>query len=922
MIHPAIQLIHLDRPLDPTGPTYSRLSFTVKYSLDRPAKACERAISVRIALYKNTDAEGHYLGKRDNAPASLDVTWAELGELLSDLLETPCMQLPPGVAPRHPEEAEIDFLKRVGPLCLHGDSHNCPHKNRMSWSPVEIEGSRLDVNVKWITAAVIDLDRINADALFGVAERIEGLSFYLHSTHSHRPPLDCALRLVLQLSEPIHASDWPAALAYIIRDLQLPADPACKDRSRLYFLPSIYAGGPRIFYEGKGAPINVPALLPLLYDGKQNPIAPMQRVPPPPVEIPDLDAGLPSDIAINLESLRERLKQVRYRKSRGEKPEDAERYAILDRVIRGRALAQPGRRDVSINQAAAIIACALPAKTPTEAAIEVMRPAIAAMECEPEGIAYWLDKAAYSYSRAMTRRIDRDAEFERANAALRERLAGLVPKLSMRPPDLTESPQPIEHPDPEAPLEVPPETPADAMKRTLAALGIEDWQSLLIRKADGMTLQPCGENVFTILTFSDETTGTIRFNEITKTFDRSGGPFATTRFEVLDQEVTGWIARYWNLYLPRGDVADQIARCAYDNAYDPLKAYFAGLKWDGQDRLTTFLERYAGASTTNPHGADITPYVRSISRKWAISAVARALDPGCQVDTVLVLEGVTGRGKTSFFRILGGEFTLETQIDLGNKDSMQLCAQAWIIELAELVSVHRSESRQLKAFFTRIVDRFRPPYARGPVAYPRRCVFVGTTEEDDYLIDRTNRRFWPVRSGRFDLDALRLDRDQIWGQAAAEYAEFKRLKSSGCPDVENPHRWWLTEAEQEQANRETDARLRESAIDSKIHDWWFGTHPDKRDKRVTTAEVAEKVFRMTAEKIAERPGILMQIGQALRSLGFEKGREKHNGQRAAHVYIPTEALLAAPQQGKGYHLQLIASASMPAKVIPIDGSKT
>jgi hypothetical protein len=869
---------------------------------------------VRIVLYKNTDPDGRFLGKRDNNPAPLDVTWDELGMLLGDLVETPCMELPPGTAPRAPDESEVDFAKRVGPLCLLNDSHNCPHKNRMAWSPVEIEGTRLDANVKWVTAAVIDLDRMNADALFGVAERIEGLSFYLHSTHSHRPPYDCAVRLVLQLSEPIHASDWPAALAFIVRDLQLPADPSCKDRSRLYFLPSIYRGGPRIFYKGIGAPISVPSLLPLIYDGKQQPAAPQHRTPTPLPDLPVLDADLPADIAVNLESLRERLKQVRYRKSRGGKPEDAERYEVLDRVIKGKPLAEPGRRDVSVNQAAAIVACALPPKTPVEAAVEVMRTSIAAMECEPEGVAYWLDKAAYSYSRAMTRRIDRDAETARANAALRERLAGLVPKLNI-PAAPPTAPASLVLEDPEvAPIE---ESSAQTMRRTLADMGIADWQELLLRKPDGVSLQPCGENVFTILTFSDETTGTIKFNEITKTFDRHGGPFESTRIEVLDQEVQGWIARYWSLYINKGEVGDQIARCAYDNAYDPLRVYFSGLKWDGADRLSTLLERYAGASTVNGAGADITGYVRSVSRKWPISAVARALDPGCQVDTVLVLEGVTGRGKTSFFRILGGEFTLETQIDLGNKDSMQLCATSWIIELAELVSVHKSESKQLKAFFTRVVDKFRPPYARTVVPYKRRCVFVGTTEEDDYLTDRTNRRYWPIKSGRFDLAGLRADRDQVWAQAAAEYAEFNRLKSAGCADLENPYRWWMTEGEQEEANRETDERLRESAIDVRIGEWWFGTHPSKRDARVTTSEIAEKVFRMTPEKIAERPGVLMQIGSALRHMGFEKGRENHNGQRAAHVYLPNEALRTAPQHGKGYHLQLIAAATVPAPVISI-----
>lgn len=106
--------------------------------------------------------------------------------------------------------------------------------------------------------------------------------------------------------------------------------------------------------------------------------------------------------------------------------------------------------------------------------------------------------------------------------------------------------------------------------------------------------------------------------------------------------------------------------------------------------------------------------------------------------------------------------------DIHSKDAaIQLCGK-WIIELAELAAVRRAEIEGVKAFLSREVDVFRPPYGRRAVSVPRQCAFIATTNEALYLRDQTgNRRFWPVRCGRIDLDALRAERDQLWAEAVA-----------------------------------------------------------------------------------------------------------------------------------------------------------
>ena len=120
-----------------------------------------------------------------------------------------------------------------------------------------------------------------------------------------------------------------------------------------------------------------------------------------------------------------------------------------------------------------------------------------------------------------------------------------------------------------------------------------------------------------------------------------------------------------------------------------------------------------------------------------IALVARGVSPGCKVDNVLVLESKAGAGKSSIFEIIGGEFFCDTVIDLGDKDSRMMAASYWICEMAEIVAFKRTGHDARKSFFSSRVDKFRPPYGEGLEESPRRCVFVGTTNDDDYLGDET-----------------------------------------------------------------------------------------------------------------------------------------------------------------------------------------
>lgn len=182
---------------------------------------------------------------------------------------------------------------------------------------------------------------------------------------------------------------------------------------------------------------------------------------------------------------------------------------------------------------------------------------------------------------------------------------------------------------------------------------------------------------------------------------------------------------------------------AQRNSFNPAIDWLCEQKWDGDERLSTWLTYYLGA--------DDTPYVRTVGRKWLIGAVARIMRPGCKMDAMLIWEGPQGIGKSKAARIMGtfgdrSYFTDEIS-DIGSKDAAMQLQGVAIVEIAELNALDRSDVNAIKAWLTRTTDRYRPPYGRMIVEAPRQCVLLGTVNPDGsgYMQDATGaRRFWPV----------------------------------------------------------------------------------------------------------------------------------------------------------------------------------
>jgi putative DNA primase/helicase len=203
---------------------------------------------------------------------------------------------------------------------------------------------------------------------------------------------------------------------------------------------------------------------------------------------------------------------------------------------------------------------------------------------------------------------------------------------------------------------------------------------------------------------------------------------------------------------------------ASKNRINSLKDWLRGLVWDGEHRAETWLVRAGGVKDTL--------YTRQVSKMWLISAVARALTPGCKVDYVLVVEGEQGFKKSHMFHALGKEWFLGVLGDLREQKAVaeQLRAK-WIVEDAEFAAFGGCSAAMSKRFITLTEDRYRAAYGRRAGDYPRMCVFCATTNKLRYLRDPTgDRRYWPVTmTHEADLEWLEANREQLFAEAVVRF---------------------------------------------------------------------------------------------------------------------------------------------------------
>lgn len=305
----------------------------------------------------------------------------------------------------------------------------------------------------------------------------------------------------------------------------------------------------------------------------------------------------------------------------------------------------------------------------------------------------------------------------------------------------------------------------DAVRRQVLAVvkpsAAGGWRDLLARSESGMLIAHM-QNVELILGNDERWAGVIGFSSFSSKIVKLRVPpygGATGDWaDIDDMLVMKWLAQQFNLRVKASHVIEAVSVVAHDNSFHPVRNYLHGLEWDRVPRLSSWL--------TDIMGVEPTDYSSKVGKRWMISAVGRVMSPGCKADSVMILEGAQGAGKSTAMSILGGQWFMDTPFTLGDKDAFQAIRGKWIIELGELDSFNKAESTKAKQFFSASIDTYRESYGRRTMDVPRQCVFVGTTNQDEYLKDATgNRRYWPVACTKVELEQLRQVRDQLWAEA-------------------------------------------------------------------------------------------------------------------------------------------------------------
>lgn len=309
--------------------------------------------------------------------------------------------------------------------------------------------------------------------------------------------------------------------------------------------------------------------------------------------------------------------------------------------------------------------------------------------------------------------------------------------------------------------------------------------------------------------------------------------------------ITAYLQRTAMPRIKRDIVEDAMEAEASRSRFHPIRAYLDALEWDGLSRIDTWLH--------SAFGTPLTPYTQAIGAKFLIAAVRRVRRPGVKFDHAPVAQGPQGAGKSSTLAALFGEWFSDALPDnLGDKDAAMALRGVWGLEMAELTQILATEAEAVKAFLTRTVDRYRPPYGRQIIEIPRQGVLFGTTNAQEWLRDATgNRRWWPFDCIACNPEWVAANRNQLWAEAAA------REKAG------ETH--WLDDQEaKEEAQQNQEDRMIEDPWHGKISDYIEGL------AKITVPSILENAISMPVAM--QNRAAQMRVASILTRMGWQSKR--------------------------------------------------
>ena len=262
-----------------------------------------------------------------------------------------------------------------------------------------------------------------------------------------------------------------------------------------------------------------------------------------------------------------------------------------------------------------------------------------------------------------------------------------------------------------------------------------------------------------------------------------------------DSGLREFIEKYYGIS-STAKCADALALSYEKHSFHPIKDYLNGLMWDEEKRIDTLFIDYLGAEDNS--------YVRTVARKILTAAVTRVMHPGCKFDNMPVLSGPQGLGKSTLIKKLGMEWFSDSLTTVSGKEAYEQLQGVWVIEMGEMMATKKADIEATKHFLSKTEDIYRVAYGRRTSRFPRQCIFIGTTNDREFLRDKTgNRRFWPIdvgiqkpkKSVFIDMDDYEVS--QIWAEAVELYKSGEKLYLSG--------------EEEKEAQKQQDSHSEESA---------------------------------------------------------------------------------------------------------------
>jgi len=371
-----------------------------------------------------------------------------------------------------------------------------------------------------------------------------------------------------------------------------------------------------------------------------------------------------------------------------------------------------------------------------------------------------------------------------------------------------------------------------------------------------------------------------------------------------DVQALVYIAEEYGFEPKKTTVMDAVLSAAHEHSFHPVRDWLRSIVWDQTKRLPDLAAVYFGgistavtASLEKEELCELGIYLKLLSVKWLVGAVARIMEPGCKLDTMVVLEGGQGSFKSTALRVLfSSEWFSDSKLVIGDKDALANMQGKWCSEMAEMDSHRKADDTAFKQFLSTQMDRVRWHYGRRAEDVPRQSVFVGTTNMDEYGKDETGmRRIWPFFVGLINILALKADREQLWAEAVHYY-------DAGVP-------WWVdanklvidpennptyaelfkkSVTERELFDRQAEERMQIDAWMYPIAEWWAANN---NLPHVTTALVLSDALKL--EKARWTKPEQMRVAAILKRLGFQRRKV---GSRTARVwgYIPPDLANAVP----------------------------